>query len=69
MNIEKLSLIPLPEGESGSYLITQELLDRTGNDLTALDDVIKMRAVQLGMSLRWTVSQERRGFRVTWRPQ
>lgn len=69
MDVEKVSRIPLPEGDSGTYLITQEILDQTGNDLSAIDEVIEMRAVQLGMNLRWTVSQERRGFRVTWRPQ
>jgi hypothetical protein len=68
MDVEKVKRIPLPEGKSGNFLITHKMLEDTGNGLEALDDAITVRAVELGINLMHSVAEERRGFRVSWRP-
>lgn len=70
MDIEKVNRIPLPAGERGSFLVTNEMLRNIAHDdLRLLDDLIVARQVELGVNLIWSISEERQGFRITWRPQ
>lgn len=66
MDVEKVNKITLPEGDRGSFLFTRAMVNEFGLDI--LEDLITAKSVKLGVNLAMQVSEERQGFRISWRP-
>lgn len=60
--------IRLPDGQHGSFVITDKMLVETPLSLTVVEAILTQRAKELGVEIIMSTSEKRNGILVSWRP-